>query len=308
MKSRRRIPQVLLTVVVVVLAAIQPTPASAATHCTGSGAILAYGDWECGTSGQDYRPWTQRHFDPAKPWAFMHSSASLPRQGTYAGRFEVRQGDNNGSSGERSEVALPGGIKFTKTAPFNDVYFAFSVRFDSAWPQCTNGFCIVAQWKGSAGDSGTPMISLRAPEGAAKSGTVQDSVHIFRKAGVCTDPLNCAEAEYHQLISGDAFRNNRGRWIDFIFHIKWSEGADGILGVSYRIDGQSGFTIAMADEAMPTLKTFPDANGNMVIPDVEARVGLYRSDENNPAYINILTHDSYCVATTFSAARSCLPA
>lgn len=262
--------------------------------CGGDTNALSYGDFECG-SPESYSPWGGLGLRSASAaYAFRRDSA-VKRQGSYSGRFEVRPGDiaDNTTSGERVEVRTPGG-EFALSGQTR--YYAFSVRFDSAWPQCTS-FCNFAQWR-AQGNSGTPNFRLVAPSGV--TGTASDTVRVVRAAGTCSPGIDdCSIDVVHPVaaLGGNSFRATLGQWHDFVMRISWHPTAGG-FDLWYRPGGSSGFTRVAFAYSTATLKTI---NGT-VFGVVDPRVGLYRG---NQSLTHVLHHDSYCVSTSRAGAETC---
>jgi len=118
------------------------------------------------------------------------------RQGKYAVRITVRQGDNPiNASGNRSEL-----VRMTNEAPGSEYYYRFSTMFPSNFPN-VNRWQVFLQWH-HTGNNGSPPVEcyvllnqMRCRVGGA-NGKV-----------LWTRPLE------------------RNKWQNFIFHLKWSSNA-----------------------------------------------------------------------------------
>lgn len=272
-------------------------PASAVggrqADCVGSGDIVAYGNWECGTP-EAHSPWRMLYKVDAAH-AFQRRSDLGPRQGTWAARFEVRPGDFTGF-GERSEANR---ANRHVTREGDDLYYTFSVRHSADWPHCT-GHCTLAQWL-QVGQTGTPALALGAPEGP--EGEAGYRMQLKHRAGRCVPPApgespnDCEVDEIHEMFSAADFQATLGKWHDWIIHVRWSRAADGLIEVWHRVEGADDFDYWSVSD-VPTMK---EING--AAAPLESRVGIYRSPQSGT---HVADHDSYCIATTLEAAESCL--
>jgi hypothetical protein len=271
----------------------QANALSREADCQGSGAVVAYGNWECGTP-EAHSPW-RIMYNVGAAHSFQRRSDIEPRQGAYAARFEVRPGDFTGF-GERSEANRAAGHL---TRAGDDLYYAFSVRHGAPWPPC-QGHCTVAQWL-QVGETGTPPLALSAPEGSDSEADV--GMQLKHRAGRCVPPQpgempnECEVNEVHEMFSAEEFTATLGSWHDWIIHVRWSPEADGLIEVWHRVEGDDDFDHWSLSD-VPTMKKI---NGDA--PALESRLGIYREPQPGT---HIADHDGYCVATTLEAAESCL--
>lgn len=267
---------------------------AASAFCSGRGSVLSYGNWECGTPKQR-SPWGG--LASVADYSFQRVTDNV-RQGRYAGRFEVRPGDDPSGRGtsERSEVYwLPDAARTEGSS----AYYAFSVRFGAKWRQPRRGCCIFAQWRAKTWSTGWPPLMMVTPKGP--SGEIQDRVAVLQRSGICTLPPDqrCSNEVNHTLLSGAEFRQTRGKWHDWIVYVKWSAVA-GHVKIWHRLQGRSGFKVLLDKNLTSTLKA---SNGE--IATVYPKFGLYRPYP--PPFTHVLFNDSYCVARLYSGARGCLP-
>ena len=133
------------------------------------------------------------------------------RQGGYAGRFEVRNGDNPVDSNDRAEVSLS-----TGEAEGDEDWYAWSAMFDPSFPTLS-GFQLITQWHTSLG--GSPAMGVYV-----EGNDLLVQVNRFSGTG---------------LLSVDKIWRGplpRGRWLDMKFHIKWSS-SDSAGWIEFWADG-----------------------------------------------------------------------
>lgn len=295
---------------------VQPAWADG-VHCSPSGNVLFYGDWECGTTSQDFSPWSNIKKPNDPKVAFTRNSTS-PRSGNSSATFNLEQGWVTTNAGSRSEVGL---IPSTYAAfEGDDHYYSLSVKFDEKWPYCSNGFCIFAQWH-QYGFSGSPSIFLYTPYtplAPDQGSTDFQNLGVFRRAGTCPiDPGTCSTEEVIPIMDKTMFETKgRNVWHDFILHVKWSPTDNGIFEIWHRLEGQADFRLVTSETNVETLKRFPNnvptcVPGNSTFPEclvvkpVEMRTGIYRGSSAYEQPMR-LENDSVCATTTYAAAKSCI--
>jgi hypothetical protein len=175
------------------------TPASAVVR-VGSLPIFQ-GDFESGTFGQ----WTQcqnrAYSGPCKemPPGFygMQVVSDRARQGQYAARFELRDGDHPAwGGGERAEMAR---YKEARVQEGDERWYEFSLMFDLAFPSEATEYFMVIQWHG-ADDAPPPMALQVTREGQL----------IMTGHGPDAPPV----------VIGDIAR---GEWVDYVVHARFSQ-------------------------------------------------------------------------------------
>jgi hypothetical protein len=258
------------------LAATTMLAFSASSHAT----VTGIGDWENGNWQSD---WKSLHVKDAQA---QFAVVTTPRrQGNYAARFTVRNGDKwNGQSGERSEVSVL--LDRQSVAPGTDVYYAWSTYFDpDKFPTPTH-WTIFTQWHGSKGGGGAPPLSLQF--------TPQNKILIRSAGGVC--PWNSSTKKYdcNQIANTyDLFSSpQKGVWHDFVVRVKWSCKSDGILQVWHKTANQAFFGDPLVNVSRATTQ---DLGGTC--DSVYVKQGLYRSDSNTSTHR--LYHDGFTQGTNF---------
>ena len=226
-----------------------PAPAHAPTPTLGpQPPALWLGDFETGSLSQ---------------WDLVQAAAAdrirvvpdLVRQGRFATRFEVRDGDNKG--GERAELARTD----MKEKPGTEYFYGWSTHFAPNFPS-TGGWQEIIQWKGD--NSGSPPLAV----------DVDNNVLKLQAGPQASDrtPLWKTTLE-------------RGRWLDFVVHVKWSP------------DAKVGFVEMWFNGA----KVLERRSLNTMYPgkDNYLKQGLYRS--TNVSGPSVLWHDGMRVGTSYEA-------
>ena len=134
-------------------------------------------------------------------------------QGRFAGRFEVRDGDNPIGFGDRAEVQLA-----TDESEGDDRWYAWSTMFDRSFPT-SDAWQVVTQWHASS--DGPPPLAFYVERDRL---TLQTNPYDER--GVRSDPV------LHW--SGPL---DRGRWRHLRLHVIWS-GNDEVGLVQLWVDGR----------------------------------------------------------------------
>jgi Polysaccharide lyase len=192
------------------------TPAQAAVPV---GAHLVFtGDFETGNFGQWSQCQNRRYSGSCKgrnvQFYGMQVVGGSARQGQYAARFEVRNGDQpSWGGGERSEVAR---YDQGRVHEGDERWYEFSLMFDPAFPVVTGKYFIVMQWHGP--DNEPPPMALE----------VQGAGQLVLTGHGTQAPL---------MVVGDIAR---GQWVDYVVHARFSRSSatgwtevfrDGVLAV-----------------------------------------------------------------------------
>ncbi|QRO00467.1 heparin lyase I family protein [Archangium violaceum] len=150
---------------------------------TGSGVVWR-GDFETGDRSQ----WSKTQMVSADRLQVLSSPT---RQGSYAIKVTVKQGDNPiSASGNRNEL-----VRMTNEKEGDEYFYRWNTMFASDYPSAKT-WQLFTQWHHS-GDSGSPPVEFY----------VNGETIYLRLQGsnvVWSRPLV------------------RGQWLDFIFHVKWS--------------------------------------------------------------------------------------
>jgi hypothetical protein len=178
------------------------SPASAAAPAGGW--VVFVGDFEFGDFGQ----WTQCqnrvYSGPCKDMAVefygMQVLGGNARQGQYAARFELRDGDHpEWGGGERAEVARYGSGRVHEG---DERWYEFSLMFDPSFPVQTSKSVMVMQWHGA--DDLPPPLGLE----------VQGEGQLV---------LSSLFPEGPSMVIGDIAR---GQWVDYVVHAKFSKASE----------------------------------------------------------------------------------
>ena len=159
--------------------------ASTSGSGTGSGSGVVWrGDFETGDRSQ----WSKTQMVSSDRLQVVPSPV---RQGSYAIKVTVKQGDNPiSASGNRNEL-----VRMTNEKEGDEYYYRWSTMFASDYPSAKT-WQLFTQWHHS-GDNGSPPVEFY----------VNGETIYLRVNGstvVWSTPLV------------------RGQWQDFIFHVKWS--------------------------------------------------------------------------------------
>jgi hypothetical protein len=180
--------------------------------------------WHFGING-DSDPFRQKNDAKAIAGAGLVRIVDDPvRAGRHAVRFEVPR--RLGSF--RSEIALPG------VPLFSDYWYGFSIFVPADWVDDPQDGDIVAQWHGSAGEDKKQFKvegdgKGRPPVALSLHGS-QWQVAVNSSSAVVKDAKDWANygSKKEQFPLG-AFR--KGAWTDWVFHMRWSYKADGLLEI-----------------------------------------------------------------------------
>jgi hypothetical protein len=118
-------------------AAVQSASAAAPGGLDIPGEILRHGDFNTGNLSQ----WSGSQ--KSQTYSLDVQSADV-REGGYAARFEVRNGDNPIGYGDRAEVQASTGESEGK-----ERWYSWSTKFDATFPSYTN-WQVVSQWHANA--------------------------------------------------------------------------------------------------------------------------------------------------------------
>jgi hypothetical protein len=169
--------------------------------------------------------------------------SSPTRNGQYAARFQLNRGDPDVSSSKRAELSKVGLEPATV-----ERWYGFSIFLPSSWARDPSAE-IVTQWH-HAGSTGSPPLSLNT-----RDGRWEISQHW--------------EGHSNNIALPGMYETER--WTDWVFHIKWSAGSDGLVQIWK--DGQpvSGF------ENRTGKNKYNDGQG------VYMKFGIYKWDwKSNP--------------------------
>jgi hypothetical protein len=192
------------------------TPSSPAPPPSGNGldipgVIMKVGDYNTG----DLSQWSGHQNLSSYSLTTVRSPV---REGGYAARFEVRQGDDPlcaagyGCFGDRSEVQMS-----TGETEGQERWYSWSTMFSSDFPRYPN-WQVVSQWHSNA--NGSPPIGFYV---------VNDSLVLqFHRYSSPDHPIDIVTPWSGPL--------RRGQWQDIRLHVKWS-GSDSVGFVELWING-----------------------------------------------------------------------
>ncbi len=197
--------------------------------------------------------------------------SSPTRGGNRAVKFNYRRTDATQEGARRSELRLD------PVPQGSERWYAFSLYFPTNF-QTTNGGFITTQWhhKLDEGESGhAPPLYL------ATNGQKLTLVNSFD-----TDRIT-PNREY-QTDDWDLGALPKGRWVDFVFHVRWSANSDGLLEVWK--DGQKLLSkpgpVTFNDQVGPYMKIGMYASG------IDDEPGAYNFDQQTMYFDRIRIGDS----------------
>ncbi len=174
------------------------------------GNVLFTGDYETGDTSQ----WAgcQR----SGSWSAAVQTGNV-RQGRYAARYEVRDGDNPIGYGERAECQVN-----TRESEGQERFYSWSTYFDADFPVANSidGWAVFTQWHSTV--DGSPPMGFYLENGKMV-------LKMHRRSSASSFIGNVSPW-------GMDFASNRGRWIDFKVRVKWS-GSDSVGFVELWVDG-----------------------------------------------------------------------
>lgn len=226
------------------------------------------------------------------------------REGRYAGRFMVRPGDkfmkrdSTLTSGERLEATL---WNYARETESDDYYYGWSSLFPTDWTE-PRRYGIIMQWH-SHFDVPPPLaFDARA-----------NILRVNYNTGDCTNYWPPEHEDFDTILHN----LNKGKWNDFIVHVKFKPDNTGIVEVWHRVEGNAVFNKIYARLNMATLqwtsniKRIPETqyaipysrNGvNGWTSGLYIQHGLYRGDGGTNT--NVLYHDNWSRGNSFNAVRN----
>jgi hypothetical protein len=238
------------------------------------------GDFETGNF--DQWPYCQNVVVTSAPCSELHNSTysmtvenDVVRQGKFAARFEVRQGDRPLCCGDRAEVS---GDDRTAAGEGDDRWYQWSTMFDASFPAGL-GYNVVAQWHGDA--DGSPPVAISAGPtdvGVERWGIV---IHTYDAPGKSRKAFTPWSAPVVRNV-----------WNDIKMHIKWSA-RDDVGFVEFWLNGapQTFTADPCAGQTRCMVRTLmPDGGG------IYFKQGLYRDYAVTAP--GIVYHDGFSQADT----------
>jgi Polysaccharide lyase len=199
------------------------------------------------------------------------------RQGRFAARFELRQGDHPEGMccNARAEVS---GEAATRADEGDDRWYQWSTMFGNDFP-AGQGWSVMAQWHANA--DGSPPVAFNAGPtnvGDDRWGIVLSTWNAPGDAGPTFTPWSVPVT--------------RGVWNDIKMHIKWSV-RDDVGFIEFWLNGApQRFTAApCAGETRCRVRTLMPAGGGVYF-----KQGYYRDSHITPT--GTVYHDGFSVADT----------
>lgn len=219
------------------------------------GTPLWTGDFETGT----LRQWRNGHGGAGVQVAAedrIRVVTDPVRQGRYAARVEVRQGDRyRGSPGNRSELLHQSG-----ESEGDERWYSWSTMFDPSFPYVDHGFQLVTTWHPRSSD-GQATVTFYAARDEFGMRVVESDAD---RVAISSETLWVTQM-------------SRGEWHDLALRVKWS--ADPRIGfVELWHEGE----LVLERTNVATL--IPDGTSNYL------KQGLYRSSDIQP--VGVVYHDA----------------
>ena len=208
----------------------------------------------------------------------MQTQTSVVRQGKYAARFEVRDGDYPGfPSGERSEVNESGSVNGTVGS---ERWYQWSFQLANGFPVARD-WQVYSQWHGYI--DGSPPIAIGANSWFFPNGQWGIDVNSYTSSNTDTGRTEYAIWKTPQ---------KTGVWNDIKLHIKWSpDPTVGFIEFWYNGVRQTFTGAPCANQTRCYVRTMiPGDRG------VYFKQGLYR--DNNSTTTGIIYEDGFSAATT----------
>jgi len=142
----------------------------------------------------------------------IRAVTSPVRQGSYAGRFEVRQGDNPVDANDRAELTID-----TDESEGDEYWYGWSTMVDSSVP-ATQSFQVLMQWHSST--SRRPPVTFFAQG--------NEMVLWIHPHSGPQNQINFTRAWHGPL--------PRNVWQDIVMHVKWS-GSDSVGFIELWVNG-----------------------------------------------------------------------
>jgi hypothetical protein len=212
------------------------------------------------------------------------------RQGRYAARITVRHGYSRFGHNEDASLVWKSGEK-----EGDDYWYAWSTQFPPGWA-APFGWGIFAQWHANLVTSPAIAFNARGEE-----------AFLNLHAGLTNETANrFALSRDIRLLS----TLSKGRWNDFVLHVRWTTKADGLVEVFHRVEGEPSLRRLVSLRRIPTLQYTSDGRGKSIY----VLYGLYRRSHcatptelgcTGPRGVqspSIAYQDGFTRATTFEAA------
>lgn len=171
------------------------------------GSTVVYeGDYETGNFSQWLTCQSVFMNDDCADYDLSHYSMQIvgdgqQRQGNYAARYEVRDGDVPNFGGDERSEASTNGLASAEVREGDERWYEFSIKFDENMPNPTGWWFIVMQWHAG---KGSPPLAINLGNDGVLNLTA-DGVR-----GTPARPIGPIQ---------------RGQWVDYVVHAKFSRKA-----------------------------------------------------------------------------------
>jgi hypothetical protein len=225
-------------------------------------------------------------------------SGTPVRLGSYAARFEVRDGDKPSRSGERAEIALHYDGQEQEGDSF---FYSFAFQLPADWVQDKPGFRIPLQWHGVNDDLGGrstyPPVALNfVPPDGRPNGRGAGGLWLETHGGDLLKNAFKAGAAAEVLRSPVV----TGVWHDLILHVVWHR-SNGSVTVWHKLAGDQSWTVVADIRSIATVQWI---SSPLSVSKVFMRQGLYRSA--NISGVDVIFLDATRRGATFGDVASAL--
>jgi hypothetical protein len=206
---------------------------------------------------------------PSPPGDRLVRVTSPVRKGNYSLKVTVKPGDNYGSSGERAEVYGmygPDGKQIFENEASGTQFYAISVYLPLDFKSPTSTWASFQQLHTNDIYRSYPSFAIGA----------LDTYYVQMISGDL-DALN--DPKKSHTVKYPIGTLQRGKWVDFVWEIKFAKTFTGTVDVWRRIEGETGFTKVLSVANIPTLSFKSSVSGGAVL-DSYWKTGYYTSVEN----------------------------
>jgi polysaccharide lyase-like protein len=229
----------------------KPTDEAPAPGTLNAGSGGFVGDFEVGSPG--WQQFSGLQYEPDRPLADSFSLVSSPvRAGQSAARFVVRQGYSRFGHNEDSEA-----VWHSDEREGDDYWYAWSTLFPPDWQPPYN-WGLFAQWHANLPTS--PIIGFDARADTASLGVHTGLTDVAHNAFAVDRNLPLLETL------------SKGRWNDFVMHVRWTRSKTGTIEVYHRLAGQVRLRLLARVRHIPTFQYAADGSGT----GTYLLFGLYR--------------------------------
>jgi hypothetical protein len=238
-------------------------------------------------SGPGWEQFTGLQYEQDRPLQDSFSLVDRPvRSGRRAARITARHGYSR--FGHNEDTSL---VHLSYEGPGEDYWYAFSTYFPPDWV-APHAWGIFAQWHANLGTS--PIIGFNARN---------DDAFLNVHTGLTDEARNSFQYDLNRPLLKSL---SKGRWNDFVMHVRWSE-SGGIIEVWHKLAGQQVLKRLILLDGIPTLQWTSARKGFRVY----LLFGLYRgsycatptqldcSSSRGVQAPNTLYLDAYARAATF---------